>query len=87
MRCSELNFGLAVVFKTYSDILKRKYYEVGTVLHVDMDRGKVWVSWLDGYKDRRKPIPFKDMVAAYNENGEYMKFENVSGNSILLTAN
>lgn len=46
----------------------------------------MWCCWLEGYKDYRKPIPFKDMLAVYNPNGEMMKFENVSGMSDLLVA-
>lgn len=44
------------------------------------------VSYLEGYKDRSDPIPFMDMIAAYDENGEMMDFGGVKGNSVLLTA-
>lgn len=45
---------------------------------------KICVSWLEGYKDRRDFIPFEDMLAVYNPNGEMMKFDNISGKSDLL---
>ena len=84
MKCSELKYGAEVVFRTYSNILKREYYEVGTVISVDSERKIVWISWLEGYKDRRNPIKFKDVVAVYHENGAFMEFENIRGESILL---
>lgn len=41
---------------------------------------------MEGYKYRIGNIPYKDMIAAYDENGEMMSFENIKGKSILLTA-
>lgn len=35
-------------------------------------------------EDRHDFIPFDDMLAVYNPNGEMMKFGNISGKSDLL---
>lgn len=86
MNCSELENGRQVVFKIYSDIYKRKIPECGTVSFVNKNRKEVYVSWLEGYKDRGDSIPYEDMLAAYDENGEMMKFDNISGKSVLLIA-
>lgn len=86
MRCSELTEDRPVVFKIYSDILKRKIPMDGTVHCVYPEQKEVCVSWLDGYRDRKDNIPYDDMIAAYDENGEMMKFDNISGKSVLLIA-
>lgn len=71
-----------VVFYVYNNIYKKKIPEVGSVLTVE-DQG-VWISWLDGYKDRRELIPFTDMIAVHDVHGEFMKWPGIEGNSILL---
>lgn len=71
-----------VVFYVYNNIYQKKIPEVGSVLTVE-DQG-VWISWLDGYKDRRELIPFTDMIAVYDENGEMMKWTGIEGKSVLL---
>lgn len=86
MKCSELENGREVVFKIYSDIHKRKVPECGTVIFVSKERKEVCVSYLEGYKDRHDNIPYEDMLAAYDENGKMMKFDNISGKSVLLIA-
>ena len=86
MKCSELENGRQVVFKIYSDIHKRKVPECGTVVFVSKGRKEVCVSWLEGYKDRHDNIPYEDMLATYDENGEMMKFDDISGKSVLLIA-
>lgn len=53
-------------------------------INTDENTKKVCVSWLEGYKDRHDFIPFEDMLAVHNPNGEMMKFDNISGNSDLL---
>lgn len=85
MKCSELENGRQVVFKIYSDIYKKKIPECGTVVFVGNNRREVYVSWLEGYKDRGDAIPFEDMLAAYDKDGEMMHFENIKGPSILLS--
>ena len=86
MKCSELQKDRPVVFKvdTYHD--DRKCTQFGTVLWVNAEKKTVMVSYLEGYKDRSASIPFEDMIAAYDENGEMMSFDGVRGKSVLLTA-
>jgi hypothetical protein len=83
-KCTSLRDGEEVVFNIYSDILKRKSAETGTVSLVNENQRKVMVHWLEGYRDRHDMIPFEDMLAVYNANSEYMTFDNISGNSDLL---
>jgi hypothetical protein len=83
-KCTSLQVGEEVVFNIYSDILKRKNAETGTVVLVNENQRKVMVSWLQGYRERQDMIPFKDMLAVYNVYGEYMTFDGISGKSDLL---
>jgi hypothetical protein len=83
-KCTSLKSREEVIFNIYSDILKRKNAETGTVQLVNEVQRKVMVHWLEGYKDRHDMIPFEDMLAVYNANGEYMTFDNISGKSDLL---
>ena len=82
--CASLKQGEQVVFKIYSDIYEEKRPMDGFVIYVNTDRRVVWVSYLEGYKDRSDAIPFEDMLAVYNPNGEMMNFDNISGKSDLL---
>ena len=84
MKCSDLAAGREVIFIVWSDIYNRKIPEVGTVSSVEPERKKVWVHWLEGYKDRHELISYDDMIAAYDEDGEFMQFEHISGPSVLL---
>lgn len=86
MKCSELQAGQEVVFKIYSDIYKKKIFETGTVSFINKNTQTVCILWLEGYKNRDEMIPYRDMVAVSDENGEMMKFDNISGKSVLLTA-
>lgn len=86
LKCSELKENAQVVFKIYSDIFKRKIYEIGSVIYVLPNSRKVCVCYLDGYKSRSENIPYEDMVACYDENGEMMSFNNIKGKSVLLAA-
>ena len=86
MKCSELKVNAQVVFKIYCDIYKRKIYEIGSVIYVLPNRREVCVCYLDGYKSRSENIPYEDMVACYDENGEMMSFNNIKGKSVLLAA-
>ena len=84
MRCTDLKQNDQIVFKVYSDIFEKKIFETGTVVFVNDDSKTVCVSWLEGYKDRTDMVNFSDMVAKYDKTGEYMKFGNISGPSVLL---
>ena len=86
LKCSELKVNAQVVFKIYSNIFKRKIYETGSVIYVLPNRREVCVCYLDGYKSRSENIPYEDMVACYDENGEMMSFNNIKGKSVLLAA-
>lgn len=86
LKCSDLQYKTPVVFLLKSDILRRKVHEVGTVHAVNTTDKTVCVSYLEGYKHRYDDIPYSDMVAAYDENGEVMKFDNIYGKSVLLIA-
>ena len=86
LKCSELKVNAQVVFKIYSNIFKRKIYEIGSVVYVLPNRREVCVCYLDGYKSRSENIPYEDMVACYDENGEMMSFNNIKGKSVLLAA-
>ena len=86
LKCSELKENAQVVFKIYSDIFKRKICEIGSVIYVLPNRREVCVCYLDGYKSRSENIPYEDMVAYYDENGEMMSFNNIKGKSVLLAA-
>ena len=83
-KCTSLQFNEQVVFKIHSDIYEKKIPMDGSVISVHENTKKVCVSWLEGYKDRCDFIPFEDMLAVYNPNGDMMKFDNISGKSDLL---
>lgn len=82
--CGSLKAGESVVFKLYSDIYNKKIPMDGTVIYVNTDRKVVWVSYLEGYKDRSDAIPFEDMLAVHNPNGPMMHFDNIYGKSDIL---
>lgn len=86
MKCSELKDGASVVFKVQSDIFKKKVYMDGNVIHNNTDARTMCVCYLDGYQSRTETIPYEDMVAVGREDGDMMKFDNISGKSVLLTA-
>lgn len=87
LKCSDLTENSEVVFNIYSDIHKEKRPETGNVLGVNKNNRTVCVCWLEGYKSRMNFIPYEDMLAVADENGEMMRFDNISGKSIKLTAN
>lgn len=80
-KCTSLQSNEQVVFMIHSDIYRKKIPMDGSVISVYENTKKVCVSWLEGYKDRHDIIPFEDMLAVYNPNGEMMKFDNISGRS------
>lgn len=79
--CGSLKENEQVVFNRYCDILKKRVPETGSVISVNVERKTVCVSWLEGYKDRKDFVPFDDMLAVYNPEGEMMRFYNISGKS------
>lgn len=86
MKCSDLEVGREVVFKVDPYYQGNKQIYNGTVLWVNENQKTVMVSYLEGYKDRSDLIPFVDIIAVYDENGEMMNFGGVKGNSVLLMA-
>ena len=84
-KCSSLKPNEQVVFQRFSDLYGKKIPWDGTVSSVDPGRKAVWVSWLEGYKDRKDLVPYEDMLAVYDPEGEHMHFGNVSGKSAVLT--
>lgn len=85
-KCSDLRAGEWVVFKLLSDIYREKIPETGTVVTISLDRRTVEVSYMEGYRERFELIPFADMIAVYNPDGEVLNFDNISGPSDLLIA-
>ena len=86
LKCSELQKNRLVVFNIYDEIYKKKIPMDGSVIYVLPEKRTVCVCYLDGYHSRTEDIPYEDMLAAYNENGEMMKFDNIKGPSVLLVA-
>ena len=84
MRCSELEEDTPVVFKVDPYHKGKKKIFDGTVVYVHKTNRKICVSYLYGYQNFHDNIPYEDMIAAYDENGEMIRFENVSGRSVLL---
>lgn len=58
----------------------------GDVINVYPESKRVDVVYLEGYKSRSDAIPYDDMLAVYDEDGEWMSFGGVSSKSILLKA-
>ncbi|MBO3398522.1 hypothetical protein JJB71_13335 [Clostridium perfringens] len=74
-----------VLFKTYSDILKRETSEVGNVIYVREDNKIVAISWLDGYQSRIDDIEFDKVIAKIDKDeGEYGEIDNISGYFVML---
>ncbi|MGL6184844.1 MAG: hypothetical protein ACRC1T_05635 [Clostridium chrysemydis] len=74
-----------VLFKTYSDILKRNCVEVGNVIYVREDNKTVAISWLEGYQPRTDDVEFDKVIAKIDkDNGKYEKIDNIRGYFIML---
>ena len=86
LKCSELTKDRPVVFNLHSEIYGKKVPMDGSVIYVTPNRKTVCVSYLDGYHSRTEDIPYEDMLAAYDKDGEMMKFDNIKGPSVLLVA-
>lgn len=83
-KCKDLKLHETVIFKVFNDILNREIYECGTIEEIDPTLNRVWISWLEGYKDRGNYFPFEKLVSVYDENGEQMTFGTLTGPSVLL---
>lgn len=83
-KVSELKQGDLVVFRIDAHGWGKKYSEYGHVYEVRKEEKKVDVHWLCGYQDRHDKIPFEDVLAVHDENGEWMDFDGVRGRSLLL---
>lgn len=83
-KCKDLKLHETIIFKVFNNILNHKIYECGTVEEIDLTLNRVWISWLEGYRDRRDYLPFEKLVAVYDEKGERMTFGTLTGPSILL---
>ena len=86
LKCSELQKDRPVVFNIYNEIYGKKKPEIGSVIYVLPEKRAVCVSYLDGYKSMTEDIPYEDMLAAYDKDGEFMRFDNINGPSVLLVA-
>ena len=86
LKCSELKKDRSVVFNIYDEICGKKVPMDGSVIYVLPKKRTVCVCYLDGYHCRTDDIPYEDMLAAYDEKGEMMKFDNIKGPSVLLIA-
>lgn len=81
--CSSLQRGEEVVFWWNSPFHKKKIYHDGTVDGIVKEEG-VYVSYMVGYKEYTDLVPFTDMVAVANREGEHRKFGAISGKCDLL---
>ena len=84
MKCSNLIKNAQVVFKADPFHEGHKMFYDGTVIYVLNNVKKVCVSYLCGYQNYTDDIPYEDMIACYDENGEMMKFGGIRGKSQLL---
>jgi hypothetical protein len=78
-KVTSLQPGEHVVFRVYNDIYKGKRPIDGTVDFINTDKRLVSVSYLYGYNNMDAFIPYEDMLAVYNPNGDYMRFSGVEG--------
>jgi hypothetical protein len=82
--CKNLKLQDIIIFRVFNNILNREIYECGTIEEIDLALNRVWISWLEGYRDRGDYFPFEKLVAVYDENGEQMTFGTLTGPSVLL---
>ena len=85
-KCSELQKDRPVVFNIWNETFSEKRPTNGSVIYVLPERRTVCVGYMDGYHYRTDDIPFEDMIAAHDPNATEMKFDNILGPSVLLTA-
>ena len=86
MKCSELQKDRPVICKVWDVAHVKKYTTDGNVIYVAPEKHTVCVGYMDGYNYRTDDIPYEDMLAAYDKDGEMMKFDNIKGPSVLLVA-
>ena len=84
MRKSELKRGDSVVIKCIDYHTEEEIYDYGTIRLIDYEKKTAHIACLRGYKEEFEFVKFEKIIAVYNENGEMMKFGNISGKSILL---
>lgn len=85
MKHIELKENDLVLFKMYSDILKKETSEVGNVIYVREDNKTVAISWLDGYQSRIDDIEFDKVIAKIDKDeGEYGEIDNIRGYFVML---
>lgn len=84
-KCSELKKDDQVVFRLFNGIYQKEIPNYGNVICVDLDRRKVAVCYLEGYRSEFADVPFEKMLGVYDPKGEYLDFDGyVSGRSALL---
>lgn len=86
VKCSELETNRSVLFYLYSNIHKKKIPEVGHVVQINKNNKTITICYLYGYKSQTDDIPYTDIIATYDKNGTFIKFHNISGTSVLVTA-
>lgn len=84
MNYKDLKIDDTVIFKRYSDILKREDYQDGTILTMDFDKKEACILWLEGYQSRTDTIKFKDISAKPDIHGEPMKLGAFRGHFFIL---
>ena len=85
-KCSSLKPGEQVVFNITGEFGPFESTLDGHVDFVMQERRKVSVHYLAGYRDRHSDIPYENMLAVYNPDGEVMHFKGVVGPSDKLIA-
>lgn len=73
-----------VLFKIYSDILKRETSEVGNVIRVREDEKLITIIWLEGYQSRVDDIEFNKVIAKCDDIGKYREIDGIRGKFIML---
>ena len=83
--CTSLKKDEQVVFLCHSTIYDKKVPEIGNVIYVLPEKKTVCVCYLEGYKSRTEDVPYEDMLAVYDKDGEEMYFDNIHGPSRKLS--
>ena len=86
LKCSELKKDRPVVCNVWDVAHVKKYPTDGNVIYVLPEKRTVCVGYMDGYHYRTDDVPYEDMLAAYDKDGEMMRFDNIKGPSVLLVA-
>ena len=81
-KCSELKKGDQVVYKIREG--GQEDYWHGTVMLVTPENRMVHACRLEGYRNRDDAVPFEDLAAKYDPDGEEMRFGCVHGPSVIL---